>query len=97
MSGSCPIVTIKTANGPVDINESDFDPAVHELVEPTTPSNADSNSNLSNTTEAPDFVAMDRDALIAYLEKAGVKVWPTTGEEKLREKCVEHFASISKE
>lgn len=31
---SCPTVTIKTPAGPVIINESDFDPAVHERVEP---------------------------------------------------------------
>ncbi len=44
----CPVVVIKTPNGPVRINESDFDPNVHELaddhaeaasapVEPVTP------------------------------------------------------------
>ena len=26
-----PIVTIQTSNGPVDINESDYDPAKHNL------------------------------------------------------------------
>lgn len=29
----CPVVVIKTPNGPVRINESDFDPEVHELAE----------------------------------------------------------------
>ena len=27
----CPIVTIETKNGPVDINESDFDSKKHKL------------------------------------------------------------------
>ena len=27
----CPIVTIETKNGPVEINESDYDPKVHKL------------------------------------------------------------------
>lgn len=31
MSMTCPIVTIETENGPVDINESDYDSAVHTL------------------------------------------------------------------
>lgn len=31
MSGAVPIITIKTENGPVDINMSDFDPAVHKV------------------------------------------------------------------
>lgn len=35
MSGAVPVVTIKTKNGPVDINLSDFDPAIHERAEVT--------------------------------------------------------------
>lgn len=31
MSGAVPIITIETENGPVDINMSDFDPAVHKV------------------------------------------------------------------
>jgi hypothetical protein len=33
MSDSCPTVIIVTENGPVIINESDYDPAVHTLAE----------------------------------------------------------------
>lgn len=32
MSETCPIVTIETENGPVDINEADYDPSKHRLV-----------------------------------------------------------------
>lgn len=31
MSDIVPIITIETENGPVDINLSDFDPAVHKV------------------------------------------------------------------
>jgi hypothetical protein len=31
MSNICPVVTIETENGPVEINESDFDPKNQEL------------------------------------------------------------------
>jgi len=31
MSDILPVVWIKSANGPVEINECDFDPAKHEL------------------------------------------------------------------
>jgi hypothetical protein len=31
MNDSCPTILIKTPNGPVVFNESEFDPAVHEL------------------------------------------------------------------
>jgi hypothetical protein len=31
MSNICPVVTIETENGPVEINKSDFDPEMHEL------------------------------------------------------------------
>lgn len=33
MSGTCPIVTIKTKDGPVDINAHHYDPKVHTLHE----------------------------------------------------------------
>jgi hypothetical protein len=36
MHGTCPTVIIETVNGPVTINQSDYDPALHKLfVEPT--------------------------------------------------------------
>jgi len=31
MADTCKTVVIATANGPVEINESDFDPKVHKL------------------------------------------------------------------
>jgi hypothetical protein len=31
MSQTCKVVTIKTKNGPVEINESDFDESKHKL------------------------------------------------------------------
>lgn len=31
MSGAVPVITIETENGPVDINLSDFDPAIHKV------------------------------------------------------------------
>lgn len=34
MAGTCPTVTIETENGPVDINESDFDAKTMKLAKP---------------------------------------------------------------
>lgn len=94
MSETCPTVRVQASeqeDGFKVINEADFVEGVDVLFDTPELKAAPASAN----PDAPDFVAMDRDALVAYLEANEIKVWPNTGEEKLREKCVEFFASLS--
>lgn len=78
MSEILPTVTIVTENGPVVINESDFDPEEHMLYDPEAESTDEGDDEI-------DLDAMDRAELREVLDAHGIEYDGRAGEDKLRE------------
>lgn len=77
MSDTCPTVKIKVADGFMIINESDFDPKIHEPLDGTAP-------RMQGTPE--ELGGMTDDQLRAAIEAAtGTAPHPRTGRKKLLE------------
>ena len=66
MHGTCPVVTIETENGPVDINKSDFDSKTMKLYEAETVENETADDLFAKSIA--NINGMNKEALVVALD-----------------------------
>lgn len=85
MTDTCPTVKIKTASGPVIINESDFDPKLHKLyaakadAAPAPETDAPASDDVAPEPAEPDMAALRAE----YERIVGKRPWNGWDAERL--------------